>query len=241
MGLPHDKIPVLEQFVSIQGEGLNVGVPYVFIRVGGCPLRCRFCDSEYTWKFKKEDLCLIYELVNWVVREARRHGISWVSITGGEPLLYPDQLYTMLKMWDECGLKTHIETSGRFHDKRVHKCTLWSMDIKTPCTGEVQEDDLKFLVHMRRKDQVKCLIADREDIEYARHVHRELSGRCILVLQPFNTDLTPDGSLENMRYQLLIKYGWIVEEILSAFSSPWPNTIITPQIHVLTWGNKTSV
>ena len=152
MALSSKQIPILEQFVSIQGEGLNVGVPYVFIRVGGCPLRCRFCDSEYTWKFNKDMIQSVYDVADQAVGAATRHGINWISITGGEPLLYPGQILNMISCWmlSSIRLKIHIETSGRFfHHGVFSACDLWSMDIKTPCTNEVNEDDLRYLGHMR--------------------------------------------------------------------------------------------
>ena len=241
MGLPVDKLPVLEQFVSIQGEGKNVGVPYVFIRVGGCPLRCRFCDSEYTWTPPRDSICDTDEISKWAYKESYNRRIDWVSVTGGEPMIYPEQMKRMMRYWDKMSagrIRVHIETSGRYYDESVHNmCDIWSMDIKTPCTEEVQEDDLEYLKYMRECDQVKCLIEDQEDLEYAYKVHNLLDGRCTLVLQPFNVSV--DDNSPGKAISLLEKYSWLTRHVLFS-QKPWTDTIITPQIHVLAFGNTPS-
>ena len=240
MGLPSNKLPVLEEFVSIQGEGMNMGTPYVFIRVGGCPLRCRFCDSEYTWVPTKESIKSVQAVAQKAYEECVAHGIRWISVTGGEPLLYPDQLKDMMLYWrkaSDAKAKVHIETSGRFYQQDVHHMSdLWSMDIKTPCTNEVNEADLENLKHMRACDQVKCLIEGKEDLEYARRVHNLLDGKCTLVLQPFNMNVGEVQPSIDKSYVLLEQYRWIVRQVLES-GTVWSNTIITPQIHVLTFGN----
>ena len=237
MGLPREKLPVLESFVSIQGEGRNLGTPYVFIRVGGCPLRCRFCDTERSWKVDKESITHPLAVAAWAYETCIEKGISWISITGGEPMLYPEQLKDMMLSWHKSPgkIKCHIETSGRFYDADVHAMSdLWSMDIKTPCTAELQPGDLAHLKYMRSCDQVKCLIEDQCDLDYARDVHDILDGKCTLVLQPFNMNVDNNGTDESL--VLFEQYRWIVERVFSD-EKAWPNTIITPQFHILVWGN----
>ena len=243
MGLPKERLPVLEQFTSIQGEGRNLGMPYVFIRVGGCPLRCRFCDSEYTWKVKKDSICLTRDVAWWALNAADRVGTNWISITGGEPLLYPEQLKDMMAFWrkqSNARIKVHIETSGRFFIEDVHRMSdMFSMDIKTPCTNEVRGSDMDNLRHMRACDQVKCLIEDEADMDYARVVHKELDGKCPLILQPFNTNVDEVCDPEvDKAYVLLEKYRWIVDHVLHDTTRyKWSNVMITPQVHVLIFGN----
>jgi len=242
MGLPRDKIPVLEEFVSIQGEGRNIGVPYVFIRVGGCPLRCRFCDSEYTWTVSQDSIQEVKCVAQRALRKCDDHSISWISITGGEPLIYPGQLYDMMDFWADRNtfVQVQVETSGRYFDEDVLRtCHLFSMDIKTPCTDEVDEKDLEHLKYMRHCDQVKCLIEGSKDLDYAMMVRRMLNPEVPLILQPFNTMVSDDGGCEccsqsRKNDKLISKYKWIVESVLMG---KWVNTIITPQIHVLMWGN----
>jgi 7-carboxy-7-deazaguanine synthase len=251
-------LPILEEFVSIQGEGLNAGALYYFIRTSGCPLRCNFCDTEYSWKLDRDSYIPVTEIRNKAQRICSDHGIEWVSITGGEPLIHGVGLQQLLAGLQVVGLKTHVETSGRFYDADAHSlCDLWSMDIKTPCTGEVQASDLGKLQYMRPQDQVKCLIYDQGDIEYAWRVHQILNGRCVLVLQPFNsmvrTDYTKnmhanmrDKAAFNMRSSSSINaaaevlrqdYECVVSSIMKDLRQ-WTKTTIQPQLHVWLWGNK---
>lgn len=236
MGLPKNLIPVVETFTSIQGEGRNLGQPYIFVRVGGCPLRCRFCDSEYTWTPKQDEIVEVGDLAQKIGEEIERTGIRWVSITGGEPLIYPRQISVIMQSvpgW------FHIETSGRYYDKEVHNLSdIWSMDIKTPCTNEVQERDLVHLKMMRAQDQVKCLIESEEDVEYAARVREMLGGSTPLILQPFNVNV--DNESDSKNDILIGSYRWLVEKVL-ANPKVWPNVIVSPQVHVLLWGNKRGV
>lgn len=260
MALSKETLPVLEEFVTVQGEGKNIGLPYYFIRVGGCPLRCNFCDSEYTWKLDPESLQTTGGVAQRAFEACNLHNIQWISITGGEPLLYPQQLKDMMTAWNKMSngrIKVHIETSGRFHDEQVHGMSdLYSVDAKTPCTGETIEGFFKGMDKIRSCDQVKCLIHDEDDLVYAHKVNEALDGRCTLVLQPFNIsihtehtkNMTPKlkehvpvdelGAVQ-IRRGLSTGLRWLLETFHSRCRNGerWVNTIITPQIHVLAYGN----
>jgi len=243
MGLPKDKLPVLEEFVTIQGEGVNIGKPYYFIRVGGCPLRCRFCDSEYTWTMKPESLVSLDSVIDRAIKQCKENGIEWISITGGEPLLYPKQLLKMMAMFYEADISVHIETSGRYYDENVHAaCDIYSVDAKTPCTAEMMEGDFLGKENLRSYDQVKCLIETVEDLEYAYRLNQELAGVCTMVLQPFNVSPKQGGWMKPS-----IDVGVGLRKLLNFFHASqsmghkWVNVIITPQIHVLAYGNKPGV
>lgn len=253
-------IPILEEFVTVQGEGLNVGKPYYFIRVGGCPLRCNFCDSEYSWTPKPSSITNITGVVDKAIKACRTNGIEWISITGGEPLIYPAQLKIMMAAFNDAGLKVHIETSGRFYDAEVHSMSaLYSPDAKTPCTGEQMDGYFKGIEHMRQCDQVKCLISDYNDLAYAHRVNKILDGRCTTVLQPFNTNILTNSTknmsvlmLEDrpkepvqkdvLRTNLCHSLRWLIEAYRRSTEAGevWKKVIITPQIHVLAFGNEPS-
>lgn len=237
MGLPTTKLPVLELFTSIQGEGRNLGVPYVFLRVGGCPLRCNFCDTEYSWTVKPDQIRDTSEVSLATLHMAASQSIEWISITGGEPMIYPEQLKDMMEVWYKAGLKTHIETSGRYWDATVHGMShIWSGDIKTPCTGEHRVEDLHWLDKMRAEDQVKCLISDEVDLDYALMANQKLDGKCPMVLQPFNTDIGVYKSCAGRSAVMVKSYRWLVESVLKDVAE-WKNIIIAPQVHVMMWGN----
>lgn len=243
MGLPHDQLPVLEQFVSIQGEGVNLGMPYYFIRVGGCPLRCTHCDSEYTWKMKTDSILYVDEVVNHAIEACKMHNIEWISITGGEPLLYPFQLKKMMERFHRHGLKTHIETSGRFWDHGVHTmCDIYSADAKTPCTNETMHGYFMGMEQLRPQDQIKCLIDNIDDLRFANEVNIKLDGKCTMVLQPFNQIPKHDDAFDVVVH-LVLKF----KELLQLFHKVcehgmvWKNVILTPQVHVLAYGNKPGV
>jgi len=263
MGLDPGKLPVMEEFVSIQGEGRNIGRPYYFIRVGGCPLRCNFCDTERSWTLQDSTVKSVEDLVNTTIDQCSIHQIEWVSITGGEPMIYQKPLMKFMQLLKEKGkglFKVHIETSGRFYDPQIHSLSdIYSPDAKTPCTGETMEGFFKGIHSMRPRDQVKCLISNEDDLNYAYRVNRQLDGVCPMILQPFNCDI-PTDSIKNMnpiaaesrlrasdavnvtvlRRSLSVSLAWLINTYTSRCSQgeTWKNVIITPQIHVLAFGNQ---
>jgi len=261
MALDSSSIPILEEFVSIQGEGRNLGIPYYFIRVAGCPLRCNFCDTERSWKANVNQMRTVDNVIRKAFETCEQHGIEWISITGGEPMLYPNQLMHMMKSWDDMSggrLKVHIETSGRYYNSEVHRqCEIYSADAKTPCTGESMPGYFEGIESMRDVDQAKCLIHNEADLDFAHKVNVELQGRCTMVLQPFNTAIYTD-STKNMPsimaaarldeappvHRIRRGLGVGLRNLLEAFhrrcadGEVWTNTIITPQVHVFAYGNE---
>jgi 7-carboxy-7-deazaguanine synthase len=257
---PPDVLPIMEEFVSVQGEGRNIGMPYYFIRVGGCPLRCNFCDTERSWTADPATAKPIIDIVLNAALACSEHGIKWLSVTGGEPLLYPQQLLTLIGLLDKHApfLKIHIETSGAIYNKDVHDaCDLYSPDAKTPCTGEHRKGYFKGIENIREQDQVKCLISNYADLEYAHRVNRAIAkSGCPTILQPFNTEI-PTESTSNMTEEqkrslvteapspsrMARAMGVGLQSLLEMYRRSsslevWSNVIITPQIHVLAYGNK---
>ena len=258
--MKEDKIPVLEEFVSYQGEGLNIGRPYYFIRVGGCPLRCNWCDSEYSWKVDNGKIQEVSRVAQKALETCERYGIEWISITGGEPLLYPEQLLRMITSWKIMSygkIKTHIETSGRFYNEKVHNaCSLYSPDAKTPITGEQMVGYFKGIEFMRDCDQVKCLISNNHDLDYAYDLNKVLDGSTNMVLQPFNkmiftnstSRMTPEQEKERItqmpvQSQVLRSQSKSLNNVFELLKErmqreTWKRVIVTPQIHVTAYGNK---
>jgi 7-carboxy-7-deazaguanine synthase len=167
-----DFLRVTEIFHSIQGESTWAGYPCLFIRLTGCPLRCVWCDTEYSF-FGGERTTL-----DDIMKKVRDTGTNLVEITGGEPLIHRNAFVLTTRLLDE-GYTVLIETSGAIDvgplDPRAHKI----MDLKCPGSGEVERNLWSNLEHLTGRDEVKFVIKDRADYEWARDVvlNRGLAAR----------------------------------------------------------------
>ena len=170
-------LTVNEIFYSIQGESTYAGRPCVFVRLTACDLRCSWCDTPYAFvegrKVSVDDL----------VREVERHDCPLVEITGGEPLLQED-VYPLMDCLLADGKTVLIETGGHLSVERIPAAVVKVMDIKCPGSGEADRADWTNLDRLRGQDQVKFVIRDRVDYEYARDVLRrhDLARRCAATL-----------------------------------------------------------
>jgi Organic radical activating enzymes len=166
---------VTEIFHSIQGESSQAGRPCVFVRLAGCNLRCRWCDSEYT--FTGGDKLSIDD----VIQRVRSYECRLVEVTGGEPLAQKEAP-TLIKELCHEGFEVLIETSGSIDIEPVDRRAKIILDVKCPGSGEVEKNLWPNLEHLRPHDEIKFVIADRTDYEWARGVieERGLAGRTIL-------------------------------------------------------------
>lgn len=157
---------ITEIFFSIQGESSHVGRPCVFVRLTGCNLRCRWCDSEYTFtggeKLSLED----------VVGRVKGYGCKLVEITGGEPLAQTEALELIRRLADD-GCEVLIETSGSIDITPVDPRAKIILDVKCPGSGEVEKNRWENLEQLRPHDEIKFVIADRADYEWARRIVEE--------------------------------------------------------------------
>ena len=157
---------ITEIFHSIQGESTWSGVPCTFVRLTGCPLRCTWCDTEYA--FHGGTRMTFAE----ILEEVGRHPATVVEITGGEPLAHRGSVDLAHLLLDE-GYTVLIETSGAFDvsplDDRVHKI----MDLKCPGSGESHRNRWENLPHLTDRDEIKFVIRDRDDYEWARSTIEE--------------------------------------------------------------------
>ena len=191
---------VNEIFASIQGEGRYVGKPQVFVRLTGCNLRCRWCDTKYAWEdgglsqrstvhslqstvlagdsgLKTEDRR--QKTVDQIMREVKRHKIKSVCITGGEPMLQKGELRELVAGLKGSGYEVVLETNGTLYDKRIFDAVdCASVDMKPPSSGE--KSDEKILKRLRRKDQVKVVVADGRDLKYAASVIKKSPTEVII-------------------------------------------------------------
>jgi len=177
---------VTEIFHSIQGESSFAGQPCVFVRLTGCPLRCTWCDSEYTF-VGGEELS-----IEAVLGRIRAHGCPLVEVTGGEPLHQPEALRLIERLCGE-GYEVLVETSGAMDitpvDQRAHVI----MDIKCPGSGMTDRMHWENLTHLASKDEAKFVIKDRADYEWACSILKQygLAQRCTVLFGPVFSELEP--------------------------------------------------
>jgi 7-carboxy-7-deazaguanine synthase len=161
-----DTLRVTEIFHSIQGESTWAGLPCTFIRLTGCPLRCVWCDTEYAFHGGEK------MTLDAIIARVEEIGTSLVEITGGEPLIHRNAFALTERLLDR-GYTVLVETSGAIDvatlDPRAHRI----MDLKCPGSGEVERNLWSNLAHLTGRDEIKFVIAGRDDYEWARDVIRE--------------------------------------------------------------------
>jgi 7-carboxy-7-deazaguanine synthase len=170
-------LTVNEIFHSIQGESTHAGRPCVFVRLTACDLRCTWCDTTYA--FHEGHKMSVDEVVDRV----RSYGCDVVEITGGEPLLQKEVYPLMQRLLDD-GRTVMIETGGHLSVDAVPDAVIRVIDVKCPGSGEAEKNHWANLERLRRTDEIKFVIKDRADYEYARDVviRHELAARCNAVL-----------------------------------------------------------
>jgi 7-carboxy-7-deazaguanine synthase len=169
---------VTEFFKSIQGESSWAGTPCSFVRLTGCPLRCRWCDSVYTFKGGQR-----FSIAQ-IMEQVAAYGLPLVEVTGGEPLAQ-ENCIPLLQSLAEAGYTVLLETSGAISIAEV-PATTHIMDIKCPGSGMVERNLWENIAHLKAKDEVKFVISHREDFDWCLEVIKEhaLSSRCTLLLSP---------------------------------------------------------
>jgi 7-carboxy-7-deazaguanine synthase len=209
-----DRIRITEIFLSLQGDARDAGWPSVLVRLTGCPLRCQYCDTAYAFHGGQ------WWEIDAILAEVARHGVRHVCVTGGEPLAQK-RCIALLRRLCDAGYVVSLETSGAVDIADVDPRVSRVLDIKTPGSGEVARnlwDNLPLLV---AHDQVKFVICDRADFDWACHVVAEhrLHERCEVLFSPSATQL-PARELAD----------WIV--------SDKPPVRFQVQLHKLLWNDE---
>jgi 7-carboxy-7-deazaguanine synthase len=181
-----ERLRVNEVFYSLQGEADAVGYPTVFMRLTGCPLRCRYCDTEYAFHAGR------WTGISALLAEVAGFGAQHVCVTGGEPLAQPNCLGLLTALCD-AGYRVSLETSGALDISGVDARVATVLDVKTPGSGEERRNRLQNLALLKPADQVKFVICSRTDYEWSKAFVRDhaLCGRCQILFSPSFTDVAP--------------------------------------------------
>ena len=179
-----ERLRINEIFHSLQGEADSVGFRTVFVRLTGCPLRCRYCDTEYA--FHAGD----WHDLDSILESVRQFDATHVCVTGGEPLAQPNCLMLLERLCD-AGFKVSLETSGAMSIERVDPRVVRVLDVKTPGSGEVARNRVENFPLLTPHDQVKFVICSREDYDWSRAYLQEhaLSERCQVLFSPSYTEV----------------------------------------------------
>ena len=206
-------LTVNEIFYSIQGESTYAGKPCVFVRLTGCDLRCSWCDTPYAFSEGQK------MSIDAVLQQIDTYGSPLVEVTGGEPLLQED-VYPLMERLLQSGRTVLLETGGQIDVSRVPGAVIKVMDVKCPASGESDKNEWGNIDRLGSRDQVKFVIKDRGDYEFARDtvIRHALDRRCEAVLfSPVHGVLEPKALSE-----------WILEDRLPVR--------LQLQIHKHIWG-----
>jgi len=181
-----DRLRITEIFLSLQGEAATAGWPTVFVRLTGCPLRCQYCDTAYAFHGGE------WRDIDRIVAEVMGFGVRHVCVTGGEPLAQKRCL-VLLRALCDAGLDVSLETSGALDIAEVDPRVSRVLDIKTPGSGEAARNLWANLPLLSARDQVKFVLCDRQDYEWARAVVAEqrLDQVCDVLFSPSQAQLSP--------------------------------------------------
>ena len=186
MTAPAVKLRITEVFASIQGESTWVGLPTVFVRLTGCPLRCSWCDTAYAFTGGES------RSLDEVLADVARHGLKHVCVTGGEPLSQKGCLPLLSALCD-AGYAVSLETSGAVDIGAVDPRVSRIMDLKAPGSGEVERNLYDNIAHLKADDELKIVIANTDDYAWAKQqiaTHR-LAERCTVLLSPVAGEIDP--------------------------------------------------
>lgn len=212
--VPADRLKITEVFLSLQGEARDAGWPTVFVRLTGCPLRCQYCDTTYSF-FGGE-----WRSIDDLLAEVASCGVRHVCVTGGEPLSQKRCLDLLRRLCD-AGYIVSLETSGAIDIADVDPRVSRVLDIKTPGSAEVARNRWENLPLLTAHDQVKFVICGREDYEWSRDVLREhrLHERCDVLFSPSKDQVSARDLAD-----------WIVEDRLPVK--------FQMQLHKLLWNDE---
>jgi 7-carboxy-7-deazaguanine synthase len=208
-----NQLKIFEIFHSLQGESNFVGLPTVFIRLTGCPLRCRWCDTEYAFHGGS------WMTFDDIISEVKKHNTPYVCVTGGEPLAQK-RVFKLLDQLVENDFIVSLETAGSISVAEVNPAVHKVVDMKAPGSDECEKNDYQNLSFLTEKDQVKFVIADEVDYQWAKNLinTHHLAQQCQLLMSPVAGEMSPTTLAD-----------WILQDQLPVR--------FQVQLHKLLWGD----
>ena len=210
--LNNTTLNITEIFYSLQGEAKEVGIPTVFVRLTGCPLRCNYCDTAYA--FKGNNPLSIQHILD----EVAQYNAQYVCVTGGEPMAQSNCLKLLDSLIDS-GYNVSMETSGSIDITPVNSRVSIVMDIKTPSSTEEHQNRYENLPILKSKDQLKFVIASRSDFDWCTEILDNHEVESEILFSPVYESLKPVELAE-----------WILEKKL--------NVRLQVQLHKILWGDQ---
>ena len=206
------KLRVYEIFHSLQGESSRVGLPTVFVRLTGCPMRCVYCDTEYAFTGGGN------MTFDEIMAKVASYGTKYVTVTGGEPLAQK-ACFDLLKLLCDAGYEVSLETGGAIDTTNVDQRVTVILDVKTPGSGEMENNVWTNLEHLKPKDEVKFVLCDRQDYEWAKQLlaERGISDKCSVLFSPVYSQVNPTELAD-----------WILQDKLPVR--------MQVQLHKILWG-----
>jgi len=210
----HNDLRISEIFYSLQGESKSVGMPTVFIRLTGCPLRCQYCDTSYA--FSGGEMTSIAD----IIAQVEQYKTRYITVTGGEPLAQPACLELLTQLADKDYIVS-LETSGALDVSQVDPRIVKVMDLKTPASAEESRNLYTNLPYLEAKDQLKFVICNAEDYAWSKDKLDEyqLDKQCEVLFSPSMGEQDPTELAE-----------WILRDQLPVR--------FQLQLHKILWGNS---
>jgi 7-carboxy-7-deazaguanine synthase len=211
------QLKIFEIFYSLQGESSRVGLPTIFIRLSGCPMRCHYCDTAYAFHGG------VMMEIDSIMETIKKYDTRYVTVTGGEPLAQKEVL-SLLKVLADQNYEVSLETGGGISVEEVDPRIKIILDIKTPESGEEKKNHWENLNFIHAKDEIKFVLCSREDYDWAKKIldQYQLTEKCHVLFSPVHQKLNVTD-LGN----------WILQDQLPVR--------MQIQLHKLLWGEKPGV